>query len=216
MERITIKGFDFVQAGVFKLGLTPYKYESAKKIVQWKNPTLCDLTTKELINAACSTYIVTLGENCTEKDILYIGMFTETLNKRWFKNKQHEGSYVSWHSENLDDNINLLLKKLSNSPIEDKIWNVGKTGNAKKIDDILEHNMNLKQRIRSGNERDKEISLWLTIDPFFSFSPEIHINCSTSIEQLFLEDTENLKLPFNKKGRNPPQGMTVREIISTR
>lgn len=216
MEKVTIKGFDFVKAGVFKLGLTPYEYESAKQKIQWKNPTLCELTNKELINATCSTYIVTLGNNCTEKDILYVAMYTETLNKRWFKNKQHEGCYVSWHSENLDDNINLLLKKLSKSPVGDKSWNVGKTGNAKKTDDIFEHNMNLKQKVNSTNWRDKEVSLWLTIDPFFVFSPDMNINCSTSIEQIFLEDTKNLKLPFNKKGRNPPQGLTVLEVINTK
>jgi hypothetical protein len=214
MEYITIKGFDFVKVGRFKLGLVPFEYESAKKKIQWKEPTLCELTDKNFINASCSTYIVTLGENCTEKEILYVGMFTETLNKRWFKNKKHEGCYVSWHSENLDDNINLLLKKLFKEPVGDKSWFVGKAGCSKAIDDIFENSMNLEQKINSTHDCDKEVSLWLIVDPFITVPSRMSINCSTSIEQMFLEDTKNLSLPFNKKGRNPTQGKTVKDIIS--
>lgn len=214
MESVTIKGFDFVKVGVFKLGQLSYEYESANKKIQWKKPTLCELTDRSFIEASCSTYIVTLGQNCTENEILYVGMFTETLNKRWFKNKKHEGCYVSWHSENLDDNINLLLKKLSKESIGDKSWYVGKAGSTRKIDDIFELKMELEQRVNSTHELDKEVSLWLTVDPFVAVSDERNINCSTSIEQVFLEDIENLSLPFNKKGRNPAQGRRVKDIIS--
>lgn len=214
MESVTIKGFDFVKVGVFKLGQAPYEYESANKKIQWKKPTLCELTDRSFIDASCSTYIVTLGQNCTENEILYVGMFTETLNKRWFKNKKHEGCYVSWHSENLDDNINLLLKKLSKEPIGDKGWYVGKTGSSRKIDDIFKLSMELEQRISSPHDCDKEVSLWLIVDPFIAVSPVMNINCSTSIEQLILEDIENLSLPFNKKGRNSPQGTPVKDITS--
>ena len=41
----------------------------------------------------------------------------------------------------------------------------------------------------------------------------MNMNCSTSIGLVFIEDTENLNLPFNKEGGNPPQGKTIKGII---
>ena len=211
MIRNTFKGFEFVKVGTFKLGKEPYLI--GKEKTPWNSPTLCELTNENFINASCSTYVVTLGQNCTEKDILYVGIFTDTLNKRWFKNRKHEKCYISWHSDNLDNNINFLLKKLSNISTGSAQWTVGDTGNANKLDNIFKEHFELEQRITSDKKSEKEISLWLTTNPYIELLTRVLMNCSTSIEQLFLEDTENLKLPFNKKGRNRPQGRKISEII---
>ena len=207
------KGFKFVKVGTFKLGHTTYAYghKSKKGETPWHYPTLCELTDANFLNASSSTYIVTLGGNPTTRDILYVGMYNETLNKRWFKNKKHDECSLSWHSENLDDNINLLLKKLHNIPTEKK-WTSNKP---ELLKSTLEDYMDLNSRINSKRAADKEISLWLTVDPYQKCSNKKELNISTSIEQYFLEnyDKSIMPLPFNAKGKNKPKGLSVKDII---
>lgn len=207
------KGFKFVKVGEFKLGDTAYKYgqKSKKGETLWECPTLCKLTDPNFLNASSSTYIVTLGKKPTVRDILYVGMYTETLNNRWFQNKEHEECSLSWHSDNLDNNINLLLKKLHNIPT-DKEWTSKKQ---EQLQSVLENHMGLNSRVDSKQPADKKISLWLTVDPYQKGSNNKELNISTSIEQYFLEnyDESMMPLPFNAKGKNKPKGLSVKDII---
>lgn len=148
-------------------------------------------------------YLVTLGEQLPEDNILYAGMYTGTLNERWFKGRTHEECCVSWQSDNLDNNLNYLLKRLYNVPAKD--WYVGDKEklNADKsrrdeINTKLNSGFDIENRANSNLDSDKEVALWLSVNPFVSCIADM--NCAASIEEMILKDA-NFKLPFNKKGR---------------
>lgn len=206
------KGFEFVKIGEFYLSDCPFEYthNGTKKL--WKTPTAIKLIGNELLNSECSAYLVTLGSQCKEQDILYVGEYTTSLKERWFKEHKRGNTWVSWHSTNLDDNINLLLKKLNNIEHKDKQWVTTKSnyyGFEDKMAALISQ--------AKAQEATPPVSLWLTTTPYFqALQSETCINASRSIEQVFLEDN-TLALPFNSKGKLVTNNHTrsVKDILKT-
>jgi hypothetical protein len=126
-------------------------------------------------------------------------MYTGTLDDRWFKGKTHENCCVSWHGDPMDNKLNFLMKKLSKMSVEGKDWDVGTANNLerrRRINETLSTNFCLEKRTDSMSKSDREVALWLAVDPFIG-----ELNCSTSIERMVLSDG-NFKLPFNITGNN--------------
>ncbi|GAB2991720.1 hypothetical protein [Psychrosphaera aestuarii] len=203
LTRKLFKGFEFAKVGHFYLSGTPFEITSNGKTRDWENPTAIHLVTEEILNAECSTYLVTIGTEPTEENILYVGEYTNSLKERWFREHKKGKTWVSWHSDNLDDNLNLLLKKLNSTETLGKNW-VTSVSNKEQLQGKMEA---LIEQI-SGTDDGKEISLWLTIDPYHvTRKADKKVNISRSIEQFFLEDPA-LVLPFNSKGRLSASGKT--------
>lgn len=201
--RKLFKGFEFAKVGTFFLSDTPFEITSNGKTREWVKPTAIKLVTEKILNAECSTYLVTIGAEPTEENILYVGEYTSSLRKRWFREHKKGGTWISWHSDNLDDNLNLLLKRLNGIDTSGKNW-VTTASNKNQLQNKMEA---LIEKI-GGLESENEISLWLTFNPYH-VTPKADntVNISRSIEQVILEDL-TLDLPFNSKGRLSAIGNT--------
>lgn len=210
ITRKSFKGFEFAKIGQFYLSDTPFEITSNGKTRNWENPTAIHLVTEEILNAECSTYLVTIGTEPTEESILYVGEYTNSLKERWFREHKKGKTWISWHSDNLDDNLNLLLKKLNGIDTSGKNW-VSTVSNKGQLQGKMEALISMT----SVADGESEISLWLTTNPYHvTPKGDKTVNISRSIEQVFLEDSA-LDLPLNSKGRLSASGntKTVADIL---
>ncbi|NVJ69671.1 MAG: hypothetical protein HWE08_04915 [Alphaproteobacteria bacterium] len=172
-------GFEFVKVAVFDLSEHPYTYiknQKTKTENTWATPTRINFFDEAYVDAGQSAYLVCGGTEYQPEDILYVGEYSASLKERWLRlHAQGEvREWLVWHSDNLADGLNRLLK----------------------------------------DEPDREISLWLTVDPFVE-GPSGKINISYTIEQAFLQQkAQEYPLRFNKKGRTKAVAPTVAEIIA--
>lgn len=88
-------GFEFVQIGKSTFFDNPSR---RKTKLPWYLGL--ELNHSDFAQAGKSAYIVT-----NQDDILYVGMYSGTFKERWLAG----GNYI-WHSDNVADNINNLLK----------------------------------------------------------------------------------------------------------
>ena len=204
MKNKQFLNFEFTKVGTFYLGGSAYK----SKNHNWQSPTQIKFMNDGIVNAECSTYLVCFGEQYKQEHILYVGEYTNSLKQRWLRKHNsstiNEKQWVSWHSDNLDNNLNKLLKVVSEQlSITDVDWDA-KT--AQKKEAIHENISRMLSEIAIENSIP-EISLWLTYDPWVKLPNGHQVNISRSIEQEFL--TSDLPLPLNTKGRIKPPSSTI-------
>lgn len=220
MEQIMLKRkflyFDFVKAGTFYLGQNNYLIQNKDKSIsrEWKNPTQIRFYHNSIVNAECSTYLVCLGGQFKEEHILYVGEYTNSLGKRWLiKHNQpstKQDEWVSWHSDNLDNNLNKLLHVIHRQKtLSEVVWDARTESKKQAIASKIEKCLT---QIQYAND-EPILSLWLTYDPWVGMPNGSKINISRSIEQIFLES--DLPLPLNTKGRaKPPKNvLPVKEVF---
>lgn len=198
-------GFEFVKVGEFHIGTNAFEHKGG----QWVRPTQIQFIHDDCVKAECSTYLVCLGADYKKENVLYVGEYTNSLHQRWLRKHNQpinadRAEWVSWHSDNLDNNINRLLHRLiGDESIKAKGWDA-RTDKKKAaiesdiqtmLDDITHHLV------------EPEISLWLTYNPWIEISQDVTINISRAIEQRFLESV--LPLPLNTKGRTKPPKNTL-------
>ncbi|WP_448554464.1 hypothetical protein [Thalassotalea montiporae] len=204
MKNKQFLNFEFTKVGTFYLGESAYK----SKNHNWKSPTQIKFINDDIVNAECSTYLVCLGDHCKQEHILYVGEYTNSLKQRWLRKHNslpaNKKQWVSWHSDNLDNNLNRLLKIVNEQlSIKDVDWEA-KT--ARKKEAIHENISKILSEVKIGSSRP-ELSLWLTYDPWVKLPNGHQVNISRSIEQEFL--ASDLPLPLNTKGRNKPLSSTI-------
>jgi hypothetical protein len=205
MEVKAFLGFDFVKVGTFYLGSNAYKYKDRL----WNKPTQIDFIDDEYVNSECSTYVVCLGDSCRMENILYVGEYTNSLMLRWFRKHNQPSDkkineWVTWHSDNLDNNLNKLLQRVNDNETDVVTDWDARTENKK-----VAIESNIKAMLEDLNQVGEKptISLWLTYDPWVKVSSEVNLNISLAIEQVFLES--DLCLPLNSKGRTKPPKNTL-------
>ncbi|WP_102798921.1 hypothetical protein [Bowmanella denitrificans] len=186
-------GFDFVKAGHFELGEKSHTHKNG----EWQKPTVFKPTNRNFLKAGTSAYLVILGSNYQQQNILYVGEYTGSLHNRWFQRHSQGEELVVWHSDNLADNINrVLMCELQGDKAETSVPRKPISDKDKKI--ISKIQTEMLHQLQDGEA--PEISLWLTLDPYVETRTVGRLNISRAIEQHFLSNT-NLLLPLNSKGR---------------
>ncbi|MEH8017487.1 hypothetical protein MN202_09595 [Rheinheimera muenzenbergensis] len=182
----TFLGFDFFKAGQFFISEQPYK--------NWQQPTVLQLENLTHLQAENGCYLICLGDGYCEENILYVGYYSGTLQRRSLRLNETSGEYVSWHSDNIDDNINKLLKIIHGIPCDDKAWK-GAVARRKQFDEQIRSLVHQVQQ--SGQQA--EISLWLIADANITLKKNgMCLNISAAVERYFLDSA--LKLPLNTVG----------------
>ena len=190
----TFLGFEFFKAGQFFISDQPYK--------NWQQPTILQLENLTHLQAENGCYLICLGDRYYEENILYVGYYSGTLKKRSLRINKTNGECVSWHSDNIDDNVNKLLKIIHGIPCDDKAWK-GAVARRKDFDKNIRNLINQVQQ--SGQQA--EISLWLIKDPKITLEKNgICLNISAAVERYFLES--KLKLPLNTVGNKQSKERT--------
>lgn len=186
---ITLKkflGFPFRKVGQFALSQHSYK--------KWLLPTIVKLDNDADLLATNGCYVICLGDAYCDSNILYVGYYSGTLQQRGLRRNSVSGEYMSWHSDNIDDNINKILKIIQGIPCNDKAWK-GAPGKRNNFDSTIRAFIN---KVMSAGQLP-EISLWLIENPIVKLADVgISLNISAAIERHFLDST--LVLPLNTVG----------------
>ncbi|GBL04792.1 hypothetical protein [Glaciecola sp. KUL10] len=217
MEFNQFNHFEFVKVGTFHLGKSTYQ----RRASTWQNPTQVVIKNEKFLNAGTSAYLVCLGNEYRDEHILYAGEYSTTLQTRWLEkyNKQvnEDERWVSWHSDNLDINLNRLLTCLRDGgDLSRIVWKVtGKTEKtrARKRTQLSGCISNMLDEIDTRGATP-EISLWVIVNPLVLLPHVGELNISSSIEKYFL--LSDLALPFNSRGRgrSPGNALTVEKIVA--
>lgn len=118
------KGFEFVKVATFDVSENPYTFTNNKKVITWHTPTRVNFINQSFIEAECSTYLVIAGTEYREKDILYVGVYTNNLKKRWLRLNKSDGNkeWITWHGDRIDNGLNEILKRPKGKPNEISLW----------------------------------------------------------------------------------------------
>ena len=181
----TFLGFNFFKAGQFALSDVPYNH--------WQQPTILKLMNDAYLHADNGCYLICLGDDYSEENIMYVGYYSGTLKQRSLQFNKASAEYVSWHSDNIDDNINKLLKIIVGIPCEDKAWK-GAVARRKHFDETIR---NFVEQVKQSGQQ-AEISLWLIAEPKVTLPNNICLNISAAVERYFLDSA--LTLPLNTVG----------------
>lgn len=117
------KGFEFVKIATFEVSDNPYTFKINEKVITSQTPTRVNFVNQSFLKAECSTYLVVAGTEYKEKDILYVGVFTNSLKQRWLRlNRGSDfNEWVSWHGDKVDSKIK-LLNRTKGKPPEISLW----------------------------------------------------------------------------------------------
>ncbi|MFT6910541.1 MAG: hypothetical protein ACJAS1_007273 [Oleiphilaceae bacterium] len=118
------KGIEFVKVATFDISENPYTFKIDEKEITSRTPTRVNFVNQSFLKAERSTYLVVAGTEYREKDILYVGVYTNSLKQSWLRlNKGSDfNEWISWHGDKLDSRINKLLKETTGMPTEVSLW----------------------------------------------------------------------------------------------